>query len=157
MSFGIQSALVGHRTSDSESVDALQVSLLKMGDILLKNSMMILAGDFNAPDINWPNLESLNYLSSPSEKLLEMVDKHNLKQLVEFPTKHHGTTHNILDLVFTYNAGLVSSVEVVPGISDHDMILFLLKHRVVRKRTYKGKVQSLHKKKRQIVVILKIC
>ena len=126
---------MGHRTSDSESVDALQLSPLKMGDILLKNSMMILAGDFNAPDINWQNSESLNYLSSPSEKLLEMVDEHDLKQLVEFPTKRHGNTHNILDLVFTYNAGLVSGVEVVPGISDHDMILFLLKHRVVRKRT----------------------
>ena len=57
---------------------------------------------------------------SPSEKRLEKADEHDLKQLVEFPTRRYGNTHSILDLVFTNNAGIVSGIEVVPGISDHD-------------------------------------
>lgn len=50
-----------------------------------------------------------------------MVDEHDLKQLVESPTRRQGNAHNIIG----------SGIEVVPGISDHDMVLFLLKH-VVR-------------------------
>ena len=72
------------KATDSESLEALQSFLLKMGNILPKNSV-ILAGDFKAPSINWPNLDS--YLTSPSERLLEMMDEHDLKQLVESPTR----------------------------------------------------------------------
>lgn len=68
------------KATDSESLEALQSSLLKMGNILQKNSV-ILAGDFKAPSINWPNLDS--YLTSPSERLLEMMDERDLKQLVQ--------------------------------------------------------------------------
>lgn len=101
---------------------------------------MILAGDFNAPGINWSNLESSIYLSSPSEKLLEMVDEHDRKQLVKSPTRRHGNTHNILDLVFSNNAGIVSGIEVVPGVSDHDMILFSVKTLCRKKKNVKRKV-----------------
>ena len=95
---------------------------------------MTLSGDFNAPDINWPNLDS--YLTSPSERLLEMIDQHDLKQLVESPTRHQGNTQNILDLVFTNIAGIVSGIEVVPATSDHDIwFCSLLKYHVARKRT----------------------
>ena len=37
-----------------------------------KKNSVTLSGDFNAPDIDWPNLDS--YLTSPSERLLEMID-----------------------------------------------------------------------------------
>lgn len=100
---------------------------------------MILAGDFNDPDINWTNFGSSVYLSSPSEKLLKMVDEHNLKQLVESPTRHHGNTHNILDLVFTNNAGIVNGIEVVPRISDRNMILFSVKTLCCKKKNVKCK------------------
>ena len=99
---------------------------------------MILAGDFNAPDINWPNLDS--YLTSPSERLLEMIDEHDLKQLVESPTRRQGNTQNILDLVSTNNARIVSGIEVVPGISDHEMVLFSVKISCRKKRNVKRKV-----------------
>ena len=127
------------KATDSESLEALQSSLLKMGNILPKNSV-ILAGDFNAPDINWPNLDSSTYLTSPSERLLEMIDEHDLKQLVESPTRRQGNTQNTLDLVFTNNAGIVSGTEVVPGISDHDMVLFSVKTSCRKKKNVKRKV-----------------
>ena len=110
-----------------------------MGNILPKNSV-ILAGDFNAPDINWPNLDSSTYLTSPSERLLEMIDEHDLQQLVESPTRRQGNTQNTLDLVFTNNAGIVSGTEVVPGISDHDMVLFSVKTSCRKKKNVKRKV-----------------
>lgn len=88
---------------------------------------MILAGDFNAPDINWPNLDS--YLTSPSERLLEMIDEHDLKQLVESPTRRQGNTQNILDLVSTNNARI-----------DHEMVLFSVKISCRKKRNVKRKV-----------------
>ena len=94
------------KATDSESLEALQSSLLKMGNIPPKNCV-ILAGDFYAPDINWPNLDSSTYLTSPSERLLEMIDEHDLKQLVESSTRLQGNTKNNLDLVFTNNAGML--------------------------------------------------
>ena len=121
-----------------------------MGNILPKNSV-ILAGDFNAaPDINWPNLDSSTYLTSPSERLLEMIEEHHLKQLVESPTRRQGNTQNTLDLVFTNNAGIVSGIEVVPGIIDHDMVLFSVKISCSKKKNVK-------RKERQIAVVLKKC
>ena len=62
--------------------------------------------------------------------------------------------HNILDLVFTNNAGIVSGIEVVPGISDHDIVLFFVKTSCRKKKNVKRKVYI---KKRQIAVVLKRC
>lgn len=101
---------------------------------MVQKNSVILVGDVHAPDINWPNLESSTYLLSPSEKLLEKADEHDVKQLVESPARRRGNTHNILDLVFTNNAGIVSGIEVVPGISDHERPDFVFCC-VVRKRT----------------------
>ena len=95
------------KATDSESLEALQSSSLKIGNILPKNSV-ILAGDFNAPEIKWPNLDS--YLTSPPERLLEMINEHDLKQLVKSPTRRQGNTQNSLDLVFTNNVGIVSGI-----------------------------------------------
>ena len=125
------------KATDSKSLEALQSSLVKIGYILPKNSV-ILAGDFNAPDINCPSLDS--YLTSPSGRLLEMIDEHDLKQLVESPTRRQGNTQNILDLVSTNNARIVSGIEVVPGISDHEMVLFSVKISCRKKRNVKRKV-----------------
>ena len=105
---------------------ALQPFVFKMGKILPKNSV-ILAGDFNAPGNNWPNLDSSTYLTLPCERLLKMIDEHDLKQLVESPTRRQGNTQTTLDLVFTINTGIVSGIDVVPGTSDHDMVLFSVK------------------------------
>ena len=125
-------------------MEALQSSLLKMGNILPKNSM-ILAGDLNAPNIDWPNLDSSTYLTSPAERLLEMIDEHDLKQLVESPTRPQGNTQNTLDVVFTNNTGIVSGIEAVPGITDHDMVLFSVKVSCRKKKHVKRKVFNKRK------------
>ena len=130
--------------SSRRDVEALQSSLLKMGYILQKKSV-ILAGDFNAPDINWSNVDSSTYLTSPSERLIEMIDKHDLQVLVESPTRRQDHMQNTLDLVFTNNAGIVSGIEVVPGISDHDMVWFAVKISCRKKKNVKRKVYTKRK------------
>ena len=65
-----------------KSLDELNTSLLKMGVNLHKNNV-ILTGDFNAPGIKWNNLETRINLTAPSERLLDIVDEHDLNQLGE--------------------------------------------------------------------------
>lgn len=122
-----------------ESLEELRLSLLKMGINLHKNCV-ILAGDFYAPGIDWPNLESATQPSSSSERLLQTVDEHDLNQLIKQPTRHQGNTHNILDLVFTNYTSVVGNMKVVPGISDHDIVLFSVKSSFGKKKNVKRKV-----------------
>ena len=83
---------------------------------------IILGGDFNLPHIDWgldiakPNPQ---YGKEISKKLTDIVNENNLTQVVREPTRGN----NILDLMFTTNPGLISSVEVHPDMSDHNAII----------------------------------
>ena len=110
---------------------ALQSFLFKMGNTLPKNGV-ILAGDFNAPDMNWPNLDSSTYLTLPCERRLKMIDEHDLKQLVESPTRRQGNTQTTLDLVFTINAGIEAVLKSFPEQVTTTWFCSLLKYHVVR-------------------------
>ena len=58
---------------DVKSLGELDASLLKPGDKLHKHDVIV-AGDFNAPNISWDNLEaSANLSSSSSKKLIELT------------------------------------------------------------------------------------
>ena len=75
-----------------------------------------------------------------ARKLLQITNDHNLKQIVKEPTRKQGDAKNILDLVLTNNPDMIHATQVVPGISDHDIVLtdLLLKPR--RKRLQKRKI-----------------
>ena len=67
-------------------------SVLSTINSLSTNNDIIIAGDFNLPDINWHNLTA----SSPfSSSLCDVVFAKNLQQIVLEPTHIHG---NILDI-----------------------------------------------------------
>ena len=69
-------------------------------------SEVVLLGDFNCPDINWPSLTA----SECSLHLLgDFVFGNDLCQLVELPTHIHGNT---LDLVLVCSPDLVSDLYV---------------------------------------------
>ena len=57
--------------------------------------VILLASDFNVPDINWATLSGSSNLSS---KLCDLIFQHNYMQQVDHPTHIHG---NILDLIIT--------------------------------------------------------
>ncbi|CAB3999350.1 Hypothetical predicted protein [Paramuricea clavata] len=123
---------------DIKSLHVLDNSLSALGDKLHRHNV-VLAGDFNAPNILWENQQITGNIST-SELLLEIVDKHDLCQLVREPTRKQLQTQNILDLVLANNRNNISDIEVIPGISDHDIVRFLINSRCRRKPNVKRKV-----------------
>lgn len=123
---------------DIKSLYEFDKSLFALGDKLLRQNVIV-AGDFNAPNINWENHQISGNVST-FELLLEIIDKHDLHQLVREPTRRQLQTHNTLDLVLSNNRNPVSSIKVMPGISDHDIVLFTLNTRCRRKPSVKRKV-----------------
>ena len=123
------------------SLRELETSLLKMGEKLNSNDVL-LAGDFNIPNINWNNDSVVEGCSSqlPANTLLNIQGECGFKQLVHEATRSQHNTKNILDLVFTNNESMVESIKVVPGISDHEMVNFNLKLKCKRKRIPKRMV-----------------
>jgi hypothetical protein len=120
------------------SLNELDASLFKLGDKINTNNV-ILAGDFNAPNINW---NDLNIPNGPtmSERLLDVACEHGFTQLVQEPTRKQGETENILDLVLTNNDKIISNVQILPGISDHDMVFFYVNLACSKKRRIKCKI-----------------
>ena len=85
------------------------------------NNNIILAGDFNCPDITWETL-SLKMDASDKEiqrTLIDITSQTGLTQIHEEPTREN----NLLDLVFTTNPTLSKSSTNIPGISDHAIIV----------------------------------
>ena len=104
--------------------------LLLISDIFTHNSespRIILAGDFNLPGIHWE--EGLGHINpSPvyghelNLLLVETMNDYGFEQLVNVVTRGN----HILDLVLPTHPDMISQVEVVPGISDHEAITFQL-------------------------------
>ena len=81
---------------------------------------VIILGDFNLPDIDWPCLTS----HSPfSDSLCDFVFEFNLTQLILNSTDSKG---NILDLLFTDIDHIISNLHITPSsrhlLSDHFFI-----------------------------------
>ena len=104
-----------------------------MGDILAleeslnrfntqhRDKTIILAGDFNCPDVDWNNL-AVRVGAQDREvqqALLDLTSEHGLTQVHHEPTRQN----NILDLVFTNNPSIIKTSTSVPGISDHSMVV----------------------------------
>lgn len=64
------------------------------------NQKVIIAGDFNYPDINWSKLKSQ---SDPvgSSVLLDIMLDHNLTQVVQQPTRINTSSCALLDLFYS--------------------------------------------------------
>ena len=86
-----------------------------------KSKHILLAGDFNCPDIDWDTLTVRP--NAPDREiqqtLIDISIEHGLTQVHDQPTRQE----NILDLVFTDNPSLVKHSQSIPGISDHAMVV----------------------------------
>jgi len=107
-------------TSYHVSIEQLETSLSQLTSSA-PNSIVYLAGDFNAPNIDWSNLRVL--LGSPyincQQYLLDIIEDHCMTQFVtEFTRGDH-----ILDLFLTNCPSLISDTTTSPRLSDHNMIL----------------------------------
>ena len=90
------------------------------------NYDLLLTGDFNLPMIEWSQ-EYLNRGNNViAESFLTFVHINNLTQHVFLPTRY-GLSDNILDLVFSRDPNLIENVNVIPGLSDHEIVSFDIK------------------------------
>lgn len=103
-----------------------------------KNNIIV-SGDFNAPDIIWGTEYSSQ--SPASDRLLEIIDDHDLSQHVKKPIRRVRNTQNILDLIFSNNSNIIENISVVPGISDHDIVIHC-EHFLPKKE--KCQTQNIH-------------
>ncbi|XP_042147393.1 uncharacterized protein LOC120836788, partial [Ixodes scapularis] len=97
---------------------------------------VILAGDFNLPNVDWSNFSLKHQNDNLGEAMLDMTFKYDLLQVVEDFTRIQGNSASILDLVFV--SGTISSesrCEVIPGISDHKAVLLSLEDVSVNRKT----------------------
>ena len=84
--------------SDQHSLNELNNSLAKLKEYN-NNSIVWLAGDFNAPDINWESacIETGSNYPTIQTNLIDIIQDHGLSQVVMEPTR----CSNILDLYFS--------------------------------------------------------
>ena len=114
----LSSFYMPHRNMND--INNLNDSLKKLSNSK-KSKHIILAGDFNCPDIYWENLVVKQGAADREiqQALVELSIEHGLTQIHNEPTRYG----NMLDLVFTNNPSLVKSSYSVPGISDHAMVV----------------------------------
>ena len=104
----------------------------------LKNSIFLLGGDFNLPDINWSDdtIDGNRYLKAINTTYLDTLLDLGLTQVVKTTTRGAST----LDLFLTTHPHLVKSTCIDAGISDHDFVTVETDLQVRRLKPTKRKV-----------------
>ena len=101
----------------------LEIELAQISEKFRNNpkTTLILGGDFNAGGINWDNCTvDHDAKNRPlKEKLTSILDEAGLKQMQREPTRGQ----NLLDLFCCNKPSLIKSINSIPGISDHNIVL----------------------------------
>jgi hypothetical protein len=105
-----------------------------------KTSPHWIGGDLNLPDINWGTNEisGHQYSKKINESFTNMMNDCNLEQIINFPTRQD----KYLDILLTNNTSLLTSVNDIPGISDHTTIAIVdamchpLRNRPIKRTIY---------------------
>ncbi|VDI46163.1 Hypothetical predicted protein [Mytilus galloprovincialis] len=112
-----------YRPPNKNDLDYLKQMIIEINELKLKfkNSTFWLGGDFNLPDIKWPeqNISGSMYTKELNEAFIDMLNNLGIEQMVDFPTRKD----NILDLFCTNQPALITKIKSIPGISDHDIVL----------------------------------
>ena len=137
---GVNTLLVGAfyrpHMKDIQAIKELKLSLQSLNR---SNATIWLAGDFNAPHIDWsiPGVIKGTCYSTAHEELLGVAQDHGLEQVVLKPTRGN----NILDLFFTNHPAKVNRVEIMPQISDHNTVFLEVN---LKAKTIKQKPRKIH-------------
>lgn len=104
------------KTSNEECIDQLAKNLERASSI--KNSLIVVAGDFNLPGWDWKNNRLKPNTPYPliHHKFIDISDDNGFIQRVEEPTRGINT----LDLIETNHPSSFRT-EIIPGVSDHDI------------------------------------
>ena len=126
--------------------DGLQtLAELKKSLDLIQNtdSNVWIGGDFNMPDVKWEDYSVKGGAKNTvlHQTFLDIIQESNLEQMNIHPTRGP----NILDLFLTNNSTLVQKVKVIPGISDHDIVVVDSLIKPMRAPCKPRKVYQYHK------------
>ena len=104
---------------DQNSIDELNLSLQKLNETT-KDVEIWLIGDFNAPCINWESMSLFTNRThvTAHSSLIDVMQEHGLEQIVNQPTRHQ----NILDLFFLNHPSVKHTIDILPGLGDHDIV-----------------------------------
>ena len=102
---------------DDKAIEQLNLSLQGLNR---SNATVWLAGDFNAPHIDWsiPGIIQGSPQAAIHEELLTVIQDNGLENVVLEPTRGK----NILDLFLTNHPSKVNWVEIMPQISNHSTV-----------------------------------
>ena len=79
---------------------------------------MVIAGDFNCGDIDWPlSLHVVKPGASANSRLIDMISENFFTHVLTNTTRQG----RVLDIFLTNDSSLIKSVLVIPGLSDHDV------------------------------------
>ena len=80
-----------------------------------------IGGDLNLPNIDWSTTSVMDnrYPLILCDLVLDFTADFGYLQMVQCPTRNS----NILDIFLTNHPSLVESCEVIPGVSDHEIVL----------------------------------
>ena len=121
-----------YRPPSEKSKEYQELVTKEMSDILnqSKNTVSIIGGDFNLPDINWKNCTIINndYSKDLNETFMKIANMFGLEQIVDFPTRTDKKSgkENTLDLIFTSHPSFKTRCKPLPAVgnSDHDIVMF---------------------------------
>jgi len=154
---GCDTWLVGniYRSPSSTYENNLKLNELLRKAIDLKDSHILLMGDFNYEGLNWELLKSSEHLEHCSTLFMETIKDLFLYQHVGGDTRHRvDQSPSRLDLLFTNEIGMISELDTLPplGASDHCCLLFKFacytetrKSETPRPNFYKGDYPSMKK------------
>ena len=111
---------------DQVSAEELKKSLARIDQ---SKSHVWVLGDFNYPKFSWEDNQPSIKQNCPNldmyQDFVSTINDNCLTQMVSDPTREN----NILDLFLTNNPTFVDTVSVVPGISDHETVIAVVKLR----------------------------
>ena len=126
------------QANKNAAVDQLSISLTKLIGKRKSYPNIIIGGDFNFPDIDWASWSTTNTKTAPAHsKFLNFLLGNSLSQLVTKITRP--VSNSVLDLITTTCPQVIDNIESLPGISDHNIVLFNI--------NMKPKIQSKPRRK----------
>ena len=128
--------------NEEESLKQLDDSLSKLPR---NNNHIWIAGYMNLPGISWPSGSIKTNCPTPAqhELFMEILADHGLTQVIDKPTREE----NMLDLMAVNNPTLLNRTEIIPGISDDNVVFAELDIAPLRQRQTKRKIPIYGKAK----------
>ena len=104
--------------TDKTYITFLSDSLHRLGN---HNGHIFIGGDFNLPDWDWEQNQMKNIPNEISnhKEFINLLNDNGLTQLVTKPTR----LENTLDRMITNNPTRGNRTEILPDISDHEIVL----------------------------------